>query len=174
MANDILGDLIMRDVLIGKDNQLKLFQNISYSMYPARALAIGLQKIHMDSDEKYIRRLAGIFGKNSADTVKHEFDRKSRYLKKEYQQLPIIIEISGFGKLHSFKENKDKFIIQVKDHPVIIRSNVLYGKKSIACVFYGQIYAEYLRSFYMLKKPDFMHTKCICRGDKFCEWTLKK
>ncbi len=170
---DIFEDLVIRKGLIGGGNQLQLFKNIRFTMYPARAFSFLLQKLYEDNDLKYIRKLGKKMGRVSSENFKKEIAKMKRLLKKEYQTLPALIELSGFGKIHSFKENKKEIILQIKEHPVITPSKEIYGKKSIACSFYSQIYAEYIKTFRDLNNVQISHNKCLCNGDKLCEWRFK-
>lgn len=177
MSTDSIGifnDLIMRGGLVQNKNQLRLFKNIRFSMYPARAFAIALNRMNKDKGQDYIKELGRIMGENSASDFKKEISKLKSLIKKNYQTIPNLIEISGFGKIDFYKEDDDKTIIQIKDHPVIKPAKDLYKENNFICSFYGEIYASYIKVFNNLKSLNINHTKCICKGDELCEWIMAK
>lgn len=174
MVNNIFEDLIVRGGLVGNNNQLKLFRKIEFSMYPARAFAITLNDIYEKKGLDYLIKLGKIMGESAAIMFKNEIDKMKSLIKKDYQTIKNIIEISGFGKIEEFIEDKKKIIIRIKDHSVIAPSKKLFSNKSPACSFYGEIYGAYIRIFKNIKKLKIIHTKCGCNNAEFCEWVYEK
>ncbi len=174
MKNDLFNDLVMRGGLVQDKNELRLFENIEFSMYPARAFAVALNKLYNDKGIIYIKNLGKIMGDNSAKELKREISKIKSLIKKDYQTITNLIQISGFGVIDYFERKNNKFIIRIIDHPVIIPSKNLFGNKQFACTFYGEIYSSYIKTFNNIQKLNITHTKCMCKNHDYCEWIFLK
>ncbi len=175
MVDNLFLDLIRRGGLVSGHNQIRLFKKIRFSMYPARAFSITIQTLYDDNGLEYVKQLARINGKTSAIQLRDELFKLKKFIKEDYQIISNLIQISGFGVIDSFEEKGNSFLIKVSDHHVILPSKKLFGKNSKTCDFFGEIYSSYIEVFENLKKPlKVKHTKCICKGDKFCEWVFEK
>ena len=174
MVNNIFEYLIVRGGIVGNNNQLRLFRKIDFSMYPARAFAITLHEIKDNKGLDYLKNLGKLMGESAATAFKNAMDKMKSLIKKDYQTINNLIEISGFGKIGEFIEDDKKFIIRIKDHSVIAPSKKLYGNNSPVCSFYGEIFGAYIRVFKNLKKLKITHTKCGCNNNEFCEWVFEK
>lgn len=170
---EIFDDLMIRGGFVQNKNQLQLFKNLKFSMYPARAFAILLNRLHNDKGLDYIKKLGKIMGENSAKNLAKELKKFKKLIKKDYQTIPNLIEISGFGKIDSFTNKENEIIIIIKDHPVIKNTKELYQNKSLACEFYAEIYKQYLSIIGGYKNIKIKHLKCISKGDDSCEWHFK-
>lgn len=170
MAKDISSDLIKRGGLIQNRNQLQLFKNIQFSMYPSRAFSILLQKISKEKGENYILNLGKVMGKASGEKMKKEIKKIKQLLKSDYQSIPHMIEVTGFGKISQYIEQKDEIRLEAKNHPVITHAKNLYKNKEVSSKFYGEVYKEYIEIFSKEKIK-----KIVIEKDKeICRWIFKK
>lgn len=172
MGNDIFNKLIAKKGLWVEQNKLNLFKSIDFSMYPANAFAIILQKLSLDKNKKYLGKLGSIMGEKASEEFKEEIKKISSFLSKDYQEINNIILLSGFGEVF-IEEKKGAFKVINKWHPVISKAKELYSDKSNVCEFYGEVYASFVKKYKNLENLKVYHKKCVCNGDEFCEWELK-
>jgi len=171
---NIFQDLINKGVLTKGSYNLQLFENIHFSMYPARAFAVALNRLYIDKDINYIKKLGRIMGDNSAMEFYNVISKMEGLIKKEYTSIPSLIEMSGFGRVDKFIKKGNKYVLQVKNHPVIVPAIKLYGEKNFVCDFYGEVYAAYIQIFKKVSLLNVNHTKCVSKGDEACEWVFIK
>lgn len=172
MSNKIFDKLIAKEGLNVDDNHLKLFRDIQFSMYPARAFALILQKLSNDKNPKYLIELGSVMGGRAAKEMYDEVKKLKMFLSKDYQKIGGVILLSGFGNVEVDKKGKN-YVVTCKNNPVISQGAKIYKKKSNVCNFYGQVFTEFVKKFEKSKNLNFNHTKCISKGDKYCEWILK-
>jgi len=174
MSMGLFDDLVVRGGLVENKNQLQLFNRVNFSMYPARAFAVTLNRLFIDKGENYVKDLGKIMGNSSAREFFTNISKMRSLIRKEYQTVPHLIEISGFGKFDDFIEDEKEFVMQIKKHPVISSAKELGMDKGFICDFYGEIYSSYVGVFLSKKGLKIKHTKCVCKGDEFCEWRMTK
>src|SRR3989338_1375604 len=169
MVNNIFEDLIVRGGIVGNNNQLRLFRKVDFSMYPARAFAVALHDIYEKKGSDYLKKLGKLMGESAAINFKNAIGKMKTLIKKDYQTINNLIEISGFVKIENYAEDNKKVLIRIKDHNVIEPSKKLYGSNPFICLFYGEIFGAYIRIFRNLKKLKIDHSACVCAGKDFCE-----
>lgn len=172
MVDRIFNRLIAKEGLKVKENRLNLFKSIDFSMYPANAFAITLQKLSIDKNKNYLRKLGFIMGNQAAKEMLNKIKKIRYFLDKDYQKLNEIILLSGFGEVSIDKKKKD-FRVICEWHPVISKAKKLYAMKSNVCEFYGAVFASFIKEYNQIKNLKISHPKCVCKGDSVCEWIFQ-
>lgn len=173
---ELFNELISKKLLIstGK-NYLTLFNNISISMYGARAWAFTIQQIALKKGERYIFDLGYLMGSESASEIKETFKKLGAFLPKEIKAISNIIEATGFGitEVSAYIPRK-KIELKIIKNPILEFGKELYGKKSFICSFYAGIYSGFIESFSDLIGCRLKIKECITKGDKNCIFEYSK
>lgn len=174
MAYDPLKELIVKRAITIEDNRIKLFHTINYTLYPARAMAVILQLLGEKGDKGYLFKLGSIIGGDAIDEIYKYLKKVEKFIPDRIKTMQPILEISGFGKFDAIEYTDNKVVFRLKEHPVISFGAKLFGKKSIICEFYRAIFSAFCKKLLKLKKCELVESKCISKGDPYCEWEYKK
>lgn len=167
-------DKIVRGTLKIDQGQPVLLKKIPYMMYPARSMAVLIQKIADQLDDDALFQL----GYDAGMLAGKEFIDKLGWLGKSLlhrkKSLFRMFEVMGFGKIDVkyWNANKDMVVIHMTDHPVIEHAIKLYGKKEKSSLFYRGIYSAHTHFEFGIENCKFVETQSQTKGAKFFEWSF--
>ena len=174
MAYDPLKELMLKKAVTIEDNRIKLFHTINYTLYPARALAVVLQLLGEKGGKKYLFELGKTMASDAIDEIYEYFQKVGKFIPDRIKALQPILEISGFAKFDKIEFYKGKIILKLSSHPVIDFSVELFGKNSVVCEFYRAVFSAFCQKLLKFKKCELNESKCISKGDPYCEWVFGK
>lgn len=174
MVYDPLKELIVKKAIAIEDNRIKLFHTIDYTLYPARALAIILQQLGKKGGKKYLFKLGSIMGNTAINEMEDYLKKVEKFVPDRIKTLQPILEISGFAKFNKIEYRNKSIIFQLSDHSVIKFGKELFGKYSMICEFYRAIFCEFCQKLLKHKKCELVETRCVTKGDPYCEWIYMK
>jgi len=173
---------IFKKMLIGnafttERGRIRMFENMENTLFPSRALALNLQKIAKKGGEKYLfdlgykttmvfdnELLAALHiqptvGDDSINKIKPVFDVMGwglfEYVKKEY-----------------YKNHHD-FIIRLINNPISDHGKEMFGKDSRVCNFLLGMHSAHIKIFFGIDVKC-KETKCVTKGDQYCEFVSKR
>lgn len=174
---------VFRKLLFGnafetRKGRITLFGRMDWTMVPSRALARNLQMIGEKNGEAFLYRLGYKGAKDAAGELINYMGIKPKGGWATQKVVLSLLEFLGYGKPEFLiakvqKNGRHHLIFHVKDNPVIERAALMYGRKSKVCAWFRGIYAAHGEMELGIRNAKLKENRCICRGDRYCEWETK-
>lgn len=167
-------ELISKDLFVIKDGRITLFRKIDYIMYPSRGIAVNFQRIGKDFGINFLFDLGYKTGLTHWEEISTTLNSIQKFLPSRLNSIFLIMEMTGQGKIEILEDTKNKIVIKLINNPSINHSKDLFGKNSLVCYFYAGLYSAILSKEREIPKLRLNETKCITKGDSYCEFVYKK
>jgi predicted hydrocarbon binding protein len=173
MFEKYINQLLVNNVFDFEEDKILMMKKVPFVMFPARSMAVFLQKISKDLGINEAKKLGYNAGSISGKNLINAFNWVGTSMPGRISSMQKMLEIMGFGKMDikiwNTKENKT--LINITNHPTIEWANKMYGKDELICGFYASIYSAHANIEFGMKNCKYIETQCICKGAKFCEWS---
>ena len=174
---------ILKKMLIGRaftneKGRIKLYGQMDWMMFPARALAMNFQSIAEKNGKEYLKRLGKEAGTDANEEILRCTGSKPRGGWTTQKVIIALLDFIGFGQTKFIKTDRDKegrhhFILHVTNNPVIEQGVRMYGKKSMVCEWFMGVYAAHGELGLGLKNVNLHENNCMKNGFPHCEWESK-
>lgn len=165
-----INELILKKLLSTEKNQIKLFNNLSYSMYPARAMSVTLEEVKTRKGSEYLRALGYKTGKAGVDHVRDEMRIYEKMLPDRLKDIKVTLTILGFGIIDDLDLKEKSVAFSIPSHPVIGPAIERYGSEAGAISFYEGLFAAFINEWFQF--PTDLSTEVLSpdnvlmRGEK--------
>ncbi len=175
--SSVFKKMLVGDVFTTERGRVKMFENMENTLFPSRALALNLQKICEKGGEKYLFDLGYnttiVFDKELLKTLHLQLNGGDESLNK----MKSVFDIMGWGIFEYVKKEYDKnhhhFIVRLINNPISEHGKKMFGKKSKVCNFLLGMHSAHIKIFFGID-VKFKETKCVTRGDQYCEFVSKR
>jgi predicted hydrocarbon binding protein len=167
----LIGNAFMTD-----RGRVKMFENMEYTLFPSRALALNLQKVGKKGGEKYLFDLGykttTYFDKELMETI-HLSGTGSETANK----IKPIFDILGWGTFEyvkkEYSKNNHHFIVRLYNNPISDHAKRLFGNDSKVCSFLLGMQSAHTKIIFGVD-VEYKETKCVTKGDPYCEFVSKR
>ena len=151
-SNNTLNEMFLKQMFDVGESRVK-FYDIPFVSYPARPMAITIQTLSKDFNDKELFELAKSLGSDIVNEISSQVEKLRKFLPDRLKSLFELFQICGFGKIGSIQieEKSNRVKIFVTNNPVIDYSKQLYGENSKAGNFYCGLYSGILEKTNNLK-----------------------
>jgi len=174
----------LKKLLIGRAftterGRIKLFGQMDWVLFVARATALNFQSIAEKNGEEYLYQLGYEGGKDAAREMIKHMGIKPKGGWATQRAVLSMLDFIGFGRAEFVRseikpDGHHHIIIHVKDNPVIEHARNLFGSKSKVCNWYMGVYAAHGEMDLGIRNPRLKENRCLCKGDPYCEWESKQ
>jgi predicted hydrocarbon binding protein len=171
MFDRYINDLIFKRVFSFEEDRLMMMNKVPFVFFPARAMAVFVQKVTEDLGRDKATKIAYQAGDMVADEFIKAFEWSKSPLPGKMAAIKKMFEVMGQGKLDIQKWDSvnNKWLLHVTNHPVIEWGKKIYGEKQKICPFYMAIWSAHLHKEMGIENCWLIETQCIARGAKYCE-----
>lgn len=171
---DTFKKILLSGAFSVEKGRIKLFGDMDWSLYYSKALASTLQSIGEEKGEEYLYNL----GYRATKVGGRELKDKVGIKKPGWPSQKIIVEMLdflGYGKVDFVKadinnEGYHSIILHVKHNPTAEAAKDMFGEESMICGFFRGVYSAHGEMELGLQNPKLLESKCITKGDSYCEW----
>ena len=173
----MLKKMLMGNAFMTDKGRVKMFENMEYTLFPSRALAINLQKIGKKGGEKYLFDLGYKttmqFDRELMDTIQLQ----SGIGNETANKIKPIFDILGWGTFEYVKKEYTKgshhFIVRLLNSPISDHAKRLFSRDSKVCSFLLGMHSAHTKIIFGVD-AKYKETKCITKGDQYCEFVSRR
>ena len=175
---NFLQKMLMSKAFETEKGRIVTFGRIFWILFPARAMAIMLQKIGEKNGKEHLYNLGYAAGKDFGEEIADVLGFKLKGGRVVESAVLSLTEFAGFGTVKIVRWNIEKngrhlITLKIENNPVVERSKTLYGKKSMACTFFRGVFSAHAQLETYAKNVKFVEKTCVCKKGLFCEWESK-
>lgn len=156
------------------NGQPVLLKKIPFMMFPARSMAVFIQKISEDFDDDFIFDLGYEAGKQSGEEFMNDLGWIGKSFAIRKNSMFKMLEVMGFGKFEFsyWNAKQNKILLRVENLPVIEHAAKLYGQNEKSSLLYKAVYSAHANVEFGMTDCKLVETQSISKGDDFFEWSF--
>lgn len=174
---------ILKKLLISRGfttdrGRIKMFGKMDWTLFPSKSLAIIFQDVGEKLGKDYLYDIGFRAGYSAAEEILRCTGAKPRAGWISLKIAVSLLDFVGYGtpefvKFDVKKDGHHHVIIHVRNNAITEWGKFLYGKKSMVCNWVMGVYAAHGEKSLNIKNARLKETKCICKGNPYCEWVTK-